>query len=60
MVDVLVSLGDGEATLQLEEETTEVTRLLTASNEGWAVYISIFLVELDQLDLSMGGRCCLA
>lgn len=60
VVDVLMGLGDGEATLQLEEEATEVTRFLTASNECRAVYISILLVELDQLDLGMGDRCCLA
>lgn len=47
MVDILVGLGDGEAALQLEEETTEVARLLAAPDEGWTVNISILFVELD-------------
>lgn len=60
VVDVLMGFGDGEATLQLEEETAEVTCLLAAPDERRAVDISILLIELDQLDFGVGYRCGLA
>lgn len=51
MINILVRLRDGEASLQLQEQPTQKARLLAAPNEPRVVNVRVLLVELDQLDL---------
>lgn len=60
VVDILVCLGDSEATVQLEEETAEIACLLAAPDECRTVDIGVFLVEFNELDFSVSSGCSLA